>query len=74
MRLDERDSLGDGVRDALDNALRKLGEARADPKRLCIPKTQFSLNHGHLSTRIRSRGVARRGGGMGTRVSVGTVE
>ena len=35
-------------------------------KGLCIPKTQFSLNQGRLSRCIRGRGMARRGGGMGT--------
>ncbi len=45
-----------------------------EPSTVCIPKTRFPRNHGHLSRRISSRGVARRGAGMGTRVSVGVVE
>jgi signal-transduction protein with cAMP-binding, CBS, and nucleotidyltransferase domain len=43
-------------------------------RNLCIPKTRFPRNHGHSSRRIPSRGVARWGAGMGTRVSVGVVE
>ena len=40
----------------------------------CIPNTRFSLNHGHLSSRMPSRGVGRRGAGMATRVSADAVE
>jgi len=41
---------------------------------LSIPKTQFSWNHGRLWSRIRSCGVARRGAGMGKKVSADAVE
>ena len=61
-----------GVRAALPSAA-KLGIELA-LSTLCVPKTRFSLNHGHLPRRIPGRRVARRGSGAGARISVGAVE
>jgi hypothetical protein len=53
----------------IDHRPRKGGNGRQSV--LCIPKTRFSLNHGHLSRRIPRRGAPRPRSSTGPTVPVG---